>query len=303
MPWPRSCAARRPSIVPSGNPDARPEPGLILPPAAADPAEAWLVLPGLNLHPQRLEPAAAWCTATGGAVVQPRLRGYAEAGDPAQGRVRAADWLADLDHAWSRARTRFPSAAPALLGYSLGALLGLVWSLSRGVALRRALLLSPALRLKRAHRLVLGSVGRLLPGRVRLPSLSPEAYRMHPATSIAAYRALAALERHLAPHLARWLAGDAEGLPPLLVACSLRDELIDTRPLLALARAQPGAVTLVPLSHSPRRGYPHHLGLDANTLGEAEWRRLSAACMDWLRGPAGPGEAAGTPPDEPPGAR
>jgi len=269
--------------VPSGNPDPRPAPGLSLPRSGQAPREAFLVLPGLNLHPHRLDPLSELLTTAGAAAVTPRLTGFAVPGDPALGRVRAARWLADVDAAWSAAQARLPGVAPSLLGYSLGALLGLVWAAERGVTLQRAILLAPALRLRAMHRLAIALLGLALPGRLRLPSRAPASYRFHPGTTVAAYRAVTALERRLRPRLQGWLRGEAQGLPPLLVACSPRDEMVDTRVLGALAHHHPSRVTLVPLSHEPRPGFPAHLGLDGYTLGESEWQRLRHAIEDWLR--------------------
>jgi Serine aminopeptidase, S33 len=288
--------------VPSGNPEARAAPGLSLPRSGA-PREAFLVLPGLNLHPHRLDPLSELLGAAGAAAVVPRLTGFAVAGDPAAGRVRAADWLADVDAAWSEAHARLPAAAPALLGYSLGALLGLVWALERGVTLRRAVLLAPSLRLRGVHRAAIRTLGWLLPRRLRLPSSAPATYRLHRGTTVAAYRALVALERRLRPHLQGWLRGEGDGPPPLLIACSPRDELVDTRVLGMLAHRWPQRVTLLPLSHTPRPGYPAHLGLDGYTLGEAEWQRLGATLSDWLRrDPTAPTQDPANPPPDASGA-
>jgi hypothetical protein len=67
---------------------------------------------------------------------------------------------------------------------------------------------------------------------------------------------------------------------------------VDTRVFEALAAALPERVTLVPLAHRPRPGFPRHLALDAHTLGEAEWQRLAATLDDWLHRTA-PGTARG----------
>ena len=282
MPWRWSCAAKRASSVPSGNPEGRPAPGLTLPRGGVTPREAFLVLPGLNLHPHRLDPLSALLNEAGAATLVPHLTGFATPGDAALRRVSAERWLADVDAAWRAARARLPGAEPSLLGYSLGALLGLVWARQAGVALRRAILLSPALRLRPLHRALLLGLGALLPGALRLPSRAPVTYRFHAGTTVAAYRALAHLERCLQATLDAWTHGQ-DAPPPLLIACSPDDELIATRPLARLARAFPQRVTLVPLSHEPRPGFPAHLGLDAYTLGEREWQRLTDTLRRWLR--------------------
>jgi len=268
--------------VPSGSPERAPAPVLTLPPGAAPGGEVFLLLPGLNLHPERLAPWRMLLSAAGYPVLCPPLTGLRGPGDPARGSESARLWLDDLDAAWERARARLPGARPALAGYSLGALLGLCWALEADPPPARAVLISPALRLKPLHRALLALLGGLLPGRLALPSLAPRAYRLHARTSVAAYRALAALERRLAPRLRRWQAGDPAGLPALLIVHAPRDELIDTALLAALQRAAPGRVTLHTLRHRPRPGFPRHLGIDAHTLGEAEWERLREAVGRWL---------------------
>lgn len=277
-----SFVARRRSNARSGSPKLRPAPSLALPRQDSTPHEAFLVLPGLNLHPHRLDPLTDVLNETGAAAVMPRLSGFAVPGDCALGRVRAPQWVGDVEAAWRQTQERLPQCTPSLLGYSLGALLGLVWALDTQAPLRRAVLLAPALRLMPPHRRLIGVLGRLLPGRVWVPSRSPASYRFYRSTPVAAYRALAVLERRLAPHLDGWLRREGAGPPPLLIAASAQDELIDIKPLAALAQAWPRRVTLMPLSHTPRPGYPAHLGLDAATLGEAEWQRLRATLTDWL---------------------
>ncbi|HKJ00670.1 MAG TPA: alpha/beta hydrolase [bacterium] len=269
--------------MPNGNPEARPAPALTLPRQDSAPREAFLVLPGLNLHPHRLDPLTDVLNTAGAAAIAPRLTGFATPGDPALRRVRAADWLADVDAAWQSVHARLPDAAPSLLGYSLGGLLGLLWSLEAGVPLRRAILLAPALQLRPLLRAVMAVAGVLLPGRLWLPSRAPATYRFHSGTTVAAYRALAVLEHRLGAHLDAWLGGEGGGPPPMLIAASADDELISLMPLGALAQAFPERVTLLPLNHTPRPGFPAHLGLDATTLGETEWQRLLGTLRDWLR--------------------
>ena len=122
---------------------------LILPPGGAPVREIFLVLPGLNLHPGRLSPWHGLLADQGSAVLAPRLTGYGFSGDPEQKKAAAGRYLEDLNTAWAQAGAQIPGVACSLLGYSLGGLLGLTWALQQRIPLKRAVLISPALRLKR----------------------------------------------------------------------------------------------------------------------------------------------------------
>ena len=228
--------------------------------------------------------------------------------DPAAARAfPCADaWLDQLSRSalGGAAPTPAPSETPAetasnegriCFGYSLGGLLGLLHMALHPGCWGRGVFLSPALRLKAHHRLLIRTLGGLVPDGMGLPSLAPPHYRLHPRTTVAGYRGAAELERRLAPHLRRWLAGNFAGLPPLFIAYAPGDELIDTRVLADLALAaqavgnpasgKPGAVHVHVLDHTPPRGVPVHLGLDSETLGAGEWARLTDALQSWLGAP------------------
>ena len=263
------------------------------------------MLPGLNLHPARLAPWHDLLAGAGSAVLAPRLTGYGFPGDPEQKKVTAALYLDDLNTAWAGAQAQLPGAACSMLGYSLGGLLGLAWALRDRIALQRAVLISPALRLKPWVRIPIAVLGRIFPHRLGLPSLAPAAYRLHPTTTVGAFRAVVELERQLSGTLEGWLGGEGEPPPRLLIAYAEKDEFIDTRVFHRLREAFPERVSLHLLNHAAKTGYPLHLGLDAETLGQGEWSRLEAAVRAWLTATGGDGEAArdgrpgmeATPPD------
>ena len=246
-------------------------------------AEVFLTLPGLNLAPDKLQPLTRFLEDRGHTVTTPALRGYGPGEEQAWETASAGSWLIDLDHAWAGVAAARPGAAPSLLGYSMGALLGLTWSLSRGIPLRRAIVISPALRLRWYLLPALRVLGALLPRRMRLPSKGPSSYLLHRGTSLAAYLALAALIEAFHRELAALSTGDGTGLPPQFVAYSPRDELLATGFLARYRALAPGRITLHSLAHAPRPGCPYHLGIDAHTLGDSEWAALLAALESWLR--------------------
>jgi alpha-beta hydrolase superfamily lysophospholipase len=180
----------------------------------------------------------------------------------------------------------------------MGAVLGLVWSLTRQQPLARTVLLAPAFDLKWYLAVTLRLLCALLPRRLRLPSLGPAAYMAHRGTSLAAYGALLELigtlrQNHGHQNTGRRSTGHGadgqkppdglRGLPPrLFLAWHEKDELISTA---ALARYADGAgerITTHALTHQPCPGATRHLGIDAHTLGDSEWAALLGALEAWL---------------------
>lgn len=270
--------------MPSGSLEAPAACGVLrLPPDGRPVREVFLVLTGLNFHPARLEPWEALFAAHGAATLRPALRGYAGPGDPDWRRVTAAQWLEDVSAAREELSRCFPGAAVSLFGYSTGGVLGLVWSRRCGIPLHRAVLLAPALAQPPLAQAAI-TVLALLPGPWLLPSRAPRRYRMHDATSVAAYIAL----RNLAAEF-RHGSGGAPGA--VFLCISPRDELVSVaaaeRYLDALRAARPnGHDRLHRLDFTPRPLWLHHLGVDANTLGEAAWRRLESELTAWLEATA-----------------
>jgi esterase/lipase len=241
--------------------------------------EVFLILTGLNFHPARLEPWEALFTAHGAATLQPALRGYAAPGDPAWRHVNAGQWLDDVSTAHEQMAGRFPGAAVSMFGYSTGGVLGLVWSRRSKVPLRRAVLLAPALAQRPLPRAAIALLA-LLPGPLLLPSKAPRAYRMHDATSVAAYTAL----RHL---VAEFRRGGGSAPRAVFLCISRRDELVSVaaaeRYLGALRGLRPqGQDRLHWLDFTPRPHWLHHLGVDRFTMGEQAWQRLQGELEVWL---------------------
>lgn len=250
-----------------------------LPDGARPVREVFLTLPGLNFHPDRLEPWEALVAAHGAATVRPGLRGYGAPGDPAWRQVSAEQWLEDVSAAYLRLGERFPGAAVSLFGYSLGGVLGLLWSRRYGIPLHRALLLSPALALPTLPRLGMALL-TLLPGRMAVPSWAPRHYRLHDLTSMAAYHAV----RNLTVQFRRGSGGAPRCV---FIAISRQDELVSAteaeRYVATLRTLRPaGQDRLHWIDHRPRPGRLYHLGVDAATLGAGPWSHLRGDVEDWL---------------------
>ena len=295
MRWPTRSEARKPRNGRNGSLS----PLISLPPGAArDPREVFLVLPGLNLPPEKMTSLREFLLAGGHAVANPPLFGISPP-DPADWEaLTAEEWLADLDRAEACIAAAHPEASLSLLGYSLGALLGMTWSLTRSRPFRRAILLSPAFGLKWYAPPALAALAALLPGRLRLPSAGPAPDRLHQGTTLAAYRALLELMRRFSAETAK-LEQPGAALPPQFIAFAPRDELISLRSLRRYYSLATSRLTLYTLGHDRRPGIPFHLGIDEETLGAAEWNALREALGEWLNGL--PDRATGAEPTLPAG--
>ena len=314
MRWPRNSAEKRAWSVPSGNLRIGKGIGLTLPPNKAHPGEGFILLPGLNLHPSRLEALADLLRGEGLPVAIPAISarmdprhfppGDARSTLEAPTSLSAADfryreWMAELDRTTRKMEELFPGIALSLCGFSLGGLLGMAWSVDRGIPYKRALLVAPAFRIKTRHQLAIDLLGRLLPERLSqlpVPSLAPRGYRQESKIPVADYQALTKLEQRLSGALEGWLMGEGTPPPPMMIAYSPGDELIDTgifpRLRMAVAGRKPVSgekeefpgqrIVLHPFSIPARRDFPAHLAMDPESLGESQWNAFAGNVRNWL---------------------
>ncbi len=315
MRWPRNSAEKRAWSVPSGNPRIGKGIRLTLPPNKAHPGEGFILLPGLNLHPSRLEALGDLLRGEGLPVFTPEsipeinLRNASRSPPPVvapPGReapatlsgaeFRYREWLGALDRTAREMDELYPGISLSLCGFSLGGLLGMAWSVERGIPFKRALLVAPAFRIKQGHGLTIDLLGRLLPDGLPIPSITPRRYRHHSTIPVADYRAMVKLEQRFSGKLERWLRGEGTPPPRMLIAYSPKDELIDTEifPRLrnAVAGRKPGPnggeefpegrIVLHPLHPRPRRRYPAHLVIDPESLGESQWNAFAGDVRNWL---------------------
>jgi len=289
MPWRTNCASERRKTAPSGNPRALPPPrraadspsmarGNAARPVAGNLVrEVFLTLPGLNLDPARLDPLRSILHSSGAATLAPALAGYAKTGP--QELVSARQWMGDLTEAHQEARFLHPGAAISMLGFSIGAALGLVWCQMTGNAFDRVVLVAPALGLRPLTRLGLLALSSL-PSSWMIPSAGPRDYQWHRATSVNHYRAAQYL-------MVRIASGPGPRPRASFTAVSPKDELISPEAARLYVQAchdagPAGAHKLHWIEHRPRFGWPRHLTLDATTLGETHWNSLRSALLDWL---------------------
>jgi esterase/lipase len=206
--------------------------------------------------------------------------------------VTAADWLDDARAGVRSARAEAErveavtqSRCPLYLaGFSLGALVFEVLMNEEGTpaVFDKAVLFSPAVAIKGITHsvLILGS----LPGAYRgggriIKSAGPAEYRANPGASIAAYKALFALEKQL-----KALSFAKNNIPTLIFIDPL-DELISYNKLQKLIKKMSLTNwTLQKVSNKGARTRParHHLIIDDRCLSKESWETVRRVMLRFL---------------------
>ncbi|MBI4082666.1 MAG: alpha/beta hydrolase [Candidatus Lambdaproteobacteria bacterium] len=235
-----------------------------------------MILPGLNLAPAALTGWVEFLRARGHGAEPLLPSGLRGADDPLWPYVTLERWLADLDAGVAALERRHAARPLSLLGYSMGAVLGLLWASERRRTWRHALLLSPAFGLKPPLRALLALATRALPRRWVLPSVGPAPYCLHRGTTIAAYAALREL-------VVRFERSGAFALPPaeaLFVVHDVADELVPTGLVRRFGSQMPARIDVLLLEGAGAA--PAHLRVDEATFGAARWPGLLGRVDTWL---------------------
>ena len=290
MPSPKKSGPAKPRNGPSGSPDpilSEPSPKQAL-------GEAFLLIHGLNLHPGRMGAWREVLLDRGCAVALLCLTGHTGEGRQGWRGAGAKRWLADIDQAYAVASEKWPGVPVSLFGYSLGALAGMVWSLKRERPWRRAVLLAPALRMHWIGSTLLALGSRLLPHEFPFASWTPRSYRANATVPLSAFLAVRELSRRFQEGLTppgdedRPGRGNNPGAAaprpdfPQFVIVPKGDELISTRYMTQYGKRIGPPVTLYTLRQKPFRGYPRHLVVNPQTVGQPQWNDLVGALTDWL---------------------
>ena len=248
------------------------------PPGDTPPQEVFLVVHGLNLRPDKMQPWVDWLLGQGFGVVQLVLAGHHGPHDSKWRRLYARNWLADVDHAHLALRTTWPHAKLSLLGFSLGALTPLAWSLEREVPFARTVLLSPAFPLRATWSALLAPLLKWVRLPLIIPSFTPRRYHVHATNSLFAYAALARLKNMLTRKLRQ-----GQHLPPSFVVLQPGDELISVRGWQQNGAAWTrGRLRLYLLHPQPEHAVPRHLAIDAESMGLGPWHELLEALQQWM---------------------
>jgi esterase/lipase len=163
-----------------------------------------------------------------------------------------------------------------LLGYSLGGLLGMNLVLFSGeTGISKQVLLAPAV----AIRDTAGILKLLFWWKsLYLPSFTPEKFRANKRLSITAYKTMFSI-------VSKILNSKAITTTSTLVFIDSMDELISTKKLFRfLNRFIAGHYELVALDSDMknRSGGYHHLIIDQETMGAANWKLFTARLKDFL---------------------
>lgn len=237
-----------------------------------------LVVEGLNLRPEKMDTLSRALAGAGIDVFRLSLRGQ---GYGSFQNVTAKRWMSETRQGFeevSRRARRF--AVPVyFLGFSLGGLLGEVLLNAGGdsphARFDRVVLLAPAIALRPIVYLVKPFF--LLGRGFTLPSANSPEYRAHAGTPMAAYEALFELLRLLRESHYR------RANVPTLLFIRGNDELVSPRGLRSVIRNHLlSNWSLSVLPDGGARGYPRHLIVDENTLGQAEWELMKARILRFL---------------------
>jgi alpha-beta hydrolase superfamily lysophospholipase len=219
---------------------------------------AILFVHGLGEHSGRYEQLGAELAALGLAARAYDLRGHGRSGGPRGGLPRDDALLDDLRFVFSdldrRGRAAGDTAAPLLLGHSMGGTIAAAGTTGGWIAPRALILSSPALGLlvSRPQRLAAALAWRALPDRP-LPNRLPVDKLSHERAVVDAYVADALVHDRITPRLFRFLADAGAAarrdagritVPTLLVVAG-RDALVDADGAREFAAAlAPGIGTL-----------------------------------------------------------
>jgi pimeloyl-ACP methyl ester carboxylesterase len=248
-----------------------------------------LMMHGLNLNPDRMQPLVGLLTGAGFDVLMLSLRGHGDNFARCAGRsdswarlrsfrsVSCAIWESEARGAYDLAQARAVRAGVplALLGYSLGALLGVELQ-ATGRGFERMVLLAPPLSLRRWLRLVrpLAEFPWLV-----LPSIAGADLLANAGTPMCAYKAL--LET-----FERFETRNGDGLDvPTLVLIDPGDELISFAGVAASVRARGlrrWHVQPIRKDAGTPRGIPHHLMIDERWVGPGAWAAIGRAVTGHL---------------------
>jgi alpha-beta hydrolase superfamily lysophospholipase len=251
---------------------------------------------GLNVKPSKMgtpesEGTIVRALLDGGyTVVRPTLTGHSGPEETMKSVTEEA-WLADGYACYLAARAEAERAETLgkgrrtplyLAGFSLGALL--FEELMNGetetpVRFDGAVLFSPAFAIKTAAHGVLLLESAREGDRGIVKSVSPAAYRAQDGASIAAYKALFALEKRLNAQ------SFAKNNIPTLVFISPRDELVAQGKLKRLVKKFALTNwTLKTVSNEGARIRPvyRHLIIDEDCLGRENWELVRRAMLDFL---------------------
>ncbi len=222
-----------------------------------------IVAHGLNLRPERMGEVSRLLQKAGVAVMQVGLAGHC--GGDEFFSVTAEAFRADARafHTEASRRAQKLKVPLVLVAYSFSALVFL------DLPFERAALFAPAFATRWWYPAAIW-LARRLPASIWLSSVVPDGYRANDRTGPAPMLALDDLMRGFS---------EESISPATLVFVDLQDELVDGPGVKALARSRGARVEEISVE-----GRHHHLIIDAASVGEKNWAKVSSTLAPFLLG-------------------
>lgn len=252
-----------------------------------------LVVHGLNVYPCRMSPIIQLLTENGVDAFNLALHGHGGNYSEHPGlsledarlesfrQVSYRLWRDEFHAAYTEATIRAEHIGHVpiyLIGYSLGGLIGCdSFADSPDVDFAKMVLFAPALKIRPVS-YVLRPLSPF--PRIIIPSASPEGYRCNRGTSMAAYNALYIAVDHFDRNVGRKLN------IPTLVFLDKKDELVsysETRKLIDYAGLTRWRLYTVEKDKTAEQRY-RHLIIDASSVGQAMWEKITATIISHLLG-------------------
>lgn len=178
-------------------------------------------------------------------------------------------WLKDMENFYLETAKNHPGKDLIFVGYSLGALLGVLLTQMRMARFEKMILFAPALYLR-----PWAYFPKLLtPLGLTLPSAMPASIRANPGTPVSAYNTLFNLVKRFDP---------TDSLDSALIIMDPRDELVDFSRIQSWVQHQQN-VTLLPIQNSTRI---KHLITDEGFVGTEAWAAMWSAAKSAIELPA-----------------
>ncbi len=251
-----------------------------------------LAIHGLNVRPEKMCPLIKTVNAMGIAVLNVSLSGHGKnievfsknrqvSSMETLKRAQHHVWLEEVWQAFQEIKTEAQQKKLpiSLIGYSLGAVLGLELFSLEEKPFERMVLLAPPLAICRKGHLL--KIMKWCP-RLVLKSFSPQRYRANPGTPIAAYLALFQSISNVRPF-------SASIDIPTHIFLDPKDELVSLRGVekyIAQRHLKNWGISAIVKSGSPAdfRGIPHHLIIDEESLGTEAWGTMQKKILKHFDG-------------------
>ena len=232
-----------------------------------------VVLHGLNLKPSKMDGWAHMLAGHGAMVARLELHGHQEGADMAL--ASSAQWCQEFHEQMAVVQKKSAELGVPMyfLGFSLGAVVGLHWLAEDNGAdagFAKVALIAPAIAVPWYAKAAVGLFSLFGQG-YYLPSRSPERYRAHKGTSIAAYRAL--FEVRDALERSKYKNNNI----PALVVIDRYDELVPAnaiRKTIQTYRLSQWLLEIVDNKFAYDNFGFRHLLVDEESMGQDLWQDL-----------------------------